>query len=113
MFTKAELIDAINELEGGKHSIQNCAKLAAIYTVLDHLYPEAESAKEELVGYSGASGRTDKTEQTIMEYGDTEFLNAIAGRSPSDIWLIMDELMSTLLVVNPRLYDGVMRKIFE
>ena len=51
MFTKAELIDAINELEEGKHSIQNCSKLAAIYTVLDHLYPPEEPLIEKGNGY--------------------------------------------------------------
>lgn len=36
---------------------------------------------------------------------------AIDGRNPDDIWPIMDELMSTLQVLMPRLYDGVMRKL--
>ena len=103
MFTKAELIDAINELEEGRHSIQNCAKLAAIYTVLDHLYPPEEMLK----GYSGEN----KTSYYIEDYGKSEFLQAIAGRDPRDMWLLMDELMQTLSVINPRLYDGVMRKI--
>ena len=29
----------------------------------------------------------------------------------ADVWPIMDELMSTLQVLQPRLYDGVMRKL--
>lgn len=103
MFTKAELIDAINGLTEGRHSLQNCEKLAAVYTVLDHLYP-AESIP---TGYSGESTRSDK----IPLYGESEFLHMIAGRDPEDMWLLMDELMTTLSVINPRLYDGVMRKI--
>ena len=107
MFSKAELIDAINELEEGRHSIQNCEKLAAIYTVLDHLYPE--EPKSYSMGYSGASN-TD-IETIVGDYGDTQFLNAIKSRNSEDMWLLMDELMATIAVVNPRLYDGVMRKI--
>ena len=33
MFTQAELVDAIDQINNGKHSIQNCERLAAIYTV--------------------------------------------------------------------------------
>lgn len=110
MFTKAELIDAINELEEGRHSIQNCEKLAAIYTVLDHLYPEEHRQEYPLAkGYSGEA--EDPKAETIPKYGDTEFLNAISGQDPEDMWILMDELMTTLIVVNPRLYDSVMRKI--
>lgn len=103
MFTKAELIDAINELTEGRHSLQNCEKLAAVYTVLDHLYP----AENVPTGYSGESSRSDM----IPLYGESEFLHMIEGRDPEDMWLLMDELMTTLSVINPRLYDGVMRKI--
>ena len=112
MFTKAELIDAINELEEGKHSIQNCEKLAAIYTVLDHLYPKEQPQEYNLDrGYSRAAANVENVEQVIDDYGDTEFLNVISGRNARDMWLLMDELMTTLMVVNPRLYDSVIRKI--
>jgi hypothetical protein len=110
MFTKAELIDAINELEEGKHSIQNCGKLAAIYTVLDHLYPEEPRQEYTLArGYSGES--EEEKAEIISNYGNTEFLSAISGRNAESVWLLMDELMTTLMVVNPRLYDSVMRKL--
>lgn len=110
MFTKAELIDAINELEEGKHSIQNCGKLAAIYTVLDHLYPEEPRQEYTLArGYSGES--EEEKAEIISDYGDTEFLSAISGKNAESVWLLMDELMTTLMVVNPRLYDSVLRKI--
>lgn len=110
MFSKAELVDAINELTEGRHTIQNCEKLAAIYTVLDHLYPEDSTKDDFLGGYSGAAG-ADEAERSVPRYGETEFLDAISGKDARDMWLLMDELMSTLSVVNPRLYDGVMRKI--
>lgn len=103
MFTKAELIDAINELSEGKHTVQNCEKLAAIYTVLDHLYPAEEIPR----GYSGEEPKAD----TVPQYGNSEFLEAISGMDPREAWLLMDELMTTLSVVNPRLYESVMRKI--
>lgn len=111
MFSKAELVDAINELTEGRHTIQNCEKLAAIYTVLDHMYPEDSGKDDFLGGYSGAAAGTEEADRTVPRYGDTEFLDAISGRDSREMWLLMDELMSTLSVVNPRLYDSVMRKI--
>lgn len=104
MFTKVELMDAINELLEGKHSIQNCAKLSAIYTVLDHLYPSDDI----LSGYSGEANNN-----LIGKYGTSEFLRLIVGHDPQKMWLLMDELMQTLTIVQPRLYDSVMRKISE
>lgn len=103
MFTKAELMDAINEIAEGRHSIQNCEKLAAIYTVLDHLYPDQE------LRYYSDNGT--KAETIVSYYGKSEFLNAISGKDAEEMWLLMDELMNTLSIINPRLYNGVMRKI--
>ena len=47
----------------------------------------------------------------MEEYGGSEFLQALTGKPQRAVWVVMDELMDTLRVVNPRAYDGVMRKI--
>ena len=44
-------------------------------------------------------------------YGDSEFLREIEGRNKEDVLLIVDDLMDTLQVANPRVYNGVMRKL--
>lgn len=99
MLSKRELTDAINELERSPRSYQDCAKLATFYSLYDHLYPEV------MPGYSGA-------EQSVVElYGDSDFLQAIAGKDAAFAWELMDELMSAIKVLNPRLYDSVFRKL--
>lgn len=103
MLTQSELTDAINVLSNGKHSIQNCEKLAAIYTVRDHLYPVEPIER----GYSAANNDNEQ----VGLYGQSDFLTAISRKNPVDAWLLMDELMQTLFAINPRLYDSVMRKI--
>lgn len=94
MFTKAELIDAINELEAGKHSIQNCEKLAAIYTVLDHLYTP---------DYGYSYDNKVEAEAVLGNYGDSEFLTAAANKPIKDVLMLMNELIEALSVLNPKL----------
>lgn len=106
MFTKAELIDAIDQIEQGKHSIQNCERLAAIYTVFDHLYGESKEVIT-MPQYSNDS----KIESEVGLYGESNFLKRIAGKSAKDAWLLMDELVEALLVLNPRLVSNFMDKL--
>ena len=49
----------------------------------------------------------------IGHIGESDFLRKIEGKDAEEMWLLMDELMETLRVVNPRLYNGVMRKVSE
>lgn len=97
MLTKRELDGAIKECENAPTSYQNCAKLATFYTILDHLYSESKPLVEQ--------------SQQIDDYGESEFLQLIKGKDMQAMWLVMDELMTTLQAVNPRLYNGVMRMI--
>jgi len=105
MFTEAELLDAVDQIKSGKHTIQNCEKLAAIFTVLDHLYGEKPSMID--VGYSNDS----KIESEVGLYGDSNFLRGIAGKPAEDAWLLMDELIEAVSVLNPRLTDNFFEKL--
>lgn len=95
MITKRELDSAIRECEQLPATYGNCEKLAVFYTILDHVFRESEQ----------------DVMQTVETAGGSDFLQAIKGKDPEEMWLVMDELMETLLVTNPRLYDGVMRMI--
>lgn len=105
MFTKAELLDAIDQIESGKHSIQNCERLAAIYTVLDHLY------KDEPIMVDTGYSNDNRIETEIGLYGESKFLETIAGKSAEDVWLLMDELVDALTVLNPRLINNFFEKL--
>ena len=48
---------------------------------------------------------------TVGEYGDSEFLIAVAGKDPAKAWSVVDELMDTLAMVNSKVYNSVMQKI--
>jgi hypothetical protein len=97
MYNEAELLDAINELSDGRHTIQNCEKLAAIYTVLDHLGTSPPR-------YSNSAGG-------VEQYGNSAFLRAVTGKDERKVFALLDELMDALQVLNPNLYQNFMLKL--
>lgn len=107
MITEKDLQEAISECEGQRNPTANtCMKLAAFYTIKDKMYPDQPP-----VFYSGAAGPVFSGR--VEESSDTEFGRAIAGMDMADLVPILDELMSALQVVSPRLYAGVMRKLSD
>lgn len=112
MITEHDLQEAIAECEGQRNPTANtCIKLAAFYIIRKHMFGKED---DEPVRYSYAPPPEDLRPESVIDYeSDTEFSQSITGRDALEIWRIMDELMTTLQVVNPRLYAGVMRKIAE
>lgn len=111
MITEKDLQEAIAECQGERNPNANtCIKLAAFYTIMNEMYGEkpvvVENAITPSYSYSG-----EQIETTIDYYSDTEFSRMIDGRKASEVWPVIDELMSTIQAIQPRLYDGVMRKL--
>lgn len=100
MVSKKELLKAIADCEAGADSFQSCQKLATLYTVLDHQYPSDTMQSHDT--FPEAFVETD---------GSSEFLKAVNGKSASQVWAVVDELMSTLFVLNRKLYDAVLRRV--
>lgn len=102
MIKEKELLEAIDEC----HEVQNptantCRNLAAYYTILDHVR-EQEIPK----GYSYSAGH--------LEYSSTtEFGRIISKCDANKALELMDELMTTIEVIQPRLYDAVIMKLKE
>lgn len=115
MITEKDLQEAIAECEGERNPNANtCMKLAAFYTIKNQLYPEAPQnpaeSTQDFNGYSYGTGARDASESRTEAQG-TEFAEAMRN-VPADVFLaVMDELMETLKVVQPRLYAGVLRKL--
>lgn len=104
MITDKDLQEAIAECQGVRNPNANtCLKLASYYTILDH-------TKEEAPVYSYSPPPDNVVD---MSFSDSEFARMINGKSADKMWALMDELMSTIQAINPRLYRGVLRKIDE
>ena len=104
MITEYDLQEAIAECEGQRNPNANtCIKLAAFYTIRDHLYPREESF-DGGSGYSYDSG----PDTSLIDFNSgSRFSECIDGRDIDSVLKVMDELMTTLSVINPRLYNSV------
>ncbi len=109
MIRKQDLLDAIRETEKKPNDYHKCEKLATYYTLLSHLYPESEEEPQPVV--SGGFSYDNSPRAVVKDYGESDFLQAMSGKDEREAWELMDELMQTLAVLNPRLRDSVMRKL--
>jgi len=98
MIDRSEIDRAIDELENKETTFSSCAKLADLYIIRDKLNESAPRAE----AYSYDVGPVSV---------GSDFMAAISGKDYGKLWAIMDELMDTLSVANPRVYASVMSKI--
>lgn len=108
MLDPKEIDIEIARLEYGESSYPAYQKLANLYTIRNQMKKSEQPQQPSVQAYSLAAA----PESTYTgRYGDSEFLREIEGRDQEDVFRIMDDLMDTLQVANPRVYNGVMRKI--
>lgn len=104
MITEHDLQEAIAECEGQRNpSSSTCIKLAAFYTIRDKMFPaEQEEVNVNVPRYSRSPSPSTS---------DTEFMQKVKEVDQEKLLSVMDELMTTLQAIMPKLYDGVMRKL--
>lgn len=106
MITEKDLLEAIAECQGERNPNANtCIKLAAFYTIREHLFPKQTQEENECYSYA-----SEPAEIVIEGWSGTEFSQAVDGQELYGVLEVIDDLMSTLQVLNPRLYDSVLRK---
>ena len=104
MLDPKEIDLEIARLEYGESSYPAYAKLATLYTIKNQMNKSEDASQVQAYSMAAAPEPTGR-------YGDSEFLREIEGRDMEDVLQVMDDLMDTLQVANPRVYNGVMRKI--
>lgn len=105
-----DLQEAIAECEGIRNPNANtCIKLASFYTILNQMQTKEQHLTTP-PAYSYAA--QPQQDPALISYtSETEFGAAVHGKDPTHIMQIMDELMTAVQVMVPRLYEGVLRKI--
>ena len=116
MITEKDLTEAIAYCEGKVDpKPKDAILMAACYILMDHLYPSENGvySDDNAPSYSYSAEPEDHIEKTIDYFSDTKFSQVIDGKNANDVWAVMDELMSVLQAINPRLYNSVVYKIEE
>lgn len=110
MIREEDLREAIAECQGKRNpDASTCIKLSAYYTILREMYPHGQDDSVPVI-----PARSFAAQPEVVEYeGDSEFARLCRERSVSYIMPILDELMDVIKVTQPRLYEGVMRRLKE
>ena len=106
-----EIDGAIAEIENSELTMTRVKNLAALYVVKNQRLADASHSpqKEELqepVRYYAAAEPS-----TRAVVGGSDFLQAVSNVDTTAALNVLDELMSALYVANPKVYNGVMRKL--
>lgn len=103
MIRKTDLEAAIAECYGKRNpDAKTCIMLAAFYTIKRELYGEEKEAE-----YSYAAPI-----RNIIEIDSgSAFAAAVDGREQDEIMPVIDELMQTIEIIYPNLYQAVMNKL--
>jgi len=112
LITEHDLQEAIAECQGQRNPNANtCIKLAAFLTLQKEMFggkdKEHFADDRNMSGYSFAQAPNG----TVGLYGESDFLSAIEGKDTKSVFMVMNELMDTMQVLQPRIYDSVMRKV--
>lgn len=95
MIDRESLREAIQTCFGEKNPNANtCIKLAAYCVILDRM----------------ERNKTDQAEVMFSGSG-SEFMTAFMSGDPERALSIMDEMMDTLQIVNPKIYENTIRKL--
>ena len=108
MISKSDLDSAIAECQGKRNpDAKTCIMLAAFFTIRREMFGDDEK-NEHPPSYSFAPA---PIRNTIELDSGSAFARAIDGRDLDDVLPVIDELMETLQIIQPRLYNAVMMKL--
>lgn len=105
MITRHDLETAIAECQGKQNpDSRDCIKLAAFYTIRREMFGEEKETEQH--SYAPAPIRN------IVDIdSESDFARAVNGMDIDEFLPIINELMGTLQIIQPRLYDAVMMKL--
>lgn len=100
---RKEIDIEIARLEYGESSYLAYSKLADLYTIRNQMDRQDAPA--------AALHSAAPAPESLPAYGDSDFCRAIAGKDIRAVMEIIDDLMDTLSVTAPRVYNNIMRKV--
>ena len=118
MITERDVDQAIAECQAEREpNAWTCIRLAAFLTIKAQLYGSPEQLSRDaqvtpmLRGASMAEAPQTPDEVIVNYTSPTEFAKAIDGKRAAQIWPVLDEAMSILQTMHPRLYKAILKRI--
>ena len=109
MINEKELYEAIAECQGTRNPNANtCIKLASFYTILDHIKEKEEQPVRALPMPPQYSYDPPQEEHYTSR---SDFGQAVSDKDPLEVLRVIDELMETLRIMQPRLYAAFIRQV--
>lgn len=110
MISKDEIDRAILEHEAKDTTYANCERLAWLYIVRDHITPtETKNAAKA----ANAVTYEIVPSNVLNVAGNSDFIKAVNGKPTQKVFSTLNELLQTIYVLNPKLYDAVLESIKE
>lgn len=113
MLNELEIRKEIARLEYEEPSYLNYEKLATLYIIRTEMNKarDTEQGIAPNIERRYSTSAESKQARAVGNYGDSDFLLAIADKAPGGVWPIIDELAESLRVMQPRTYAALMHKI--
>ncbi len=102
-----EVDGEIAELERSELNRMGAYDLAALYAIRRELTGQIPATPETPAAYTVAPSPA----RTLGEYGNSDFLQTVAGKDVSSFMTIMDNLMNSLRKSNVKQYNIVMERL--
>lgn len=107
MITRSDLESAIAECQGKRDpDAKTCIMLAAFYTIKREMFGDGATEDHPSYSYTPAPDQN-----TIHIDSDSEFARVVNGRKADEILPVVDELVDTLNIIQPRLYNAFIDKL--
>lgn len=119
MITLHDLDTAIAHCQGESNpNAETCKQLAAFYTIKQAMFGNQAGDPGAVVpaasGYSYAAEPATQPKNQLIKYNSgSEFSQAVDGVEADLVLDVIDELLGVLQATNPRLYRGVMDKLYN
>ena len=108
MITERDLDEAIAECQGKRNpTASDCIKLSAFLQLKEKMFPEkVEPISIPTKSYSYSAGN-----DSVQYSSESEFGRLVYGKEIDQILPFLDDLVETVKVINPRLYNAFIGKI--
>lgn len=106
-----EIDGAIAEIENSELTMTRVKNLAALYVVKNQRLADASHSPQKAEPQEPVRYYAAAEPSTRAAVGSSDFLRAVANVDITAALNVLDELMSALYVANPKVYNGVMRKL--